>query len=102
MSKPDVSKIYGKIKIVDHFADYKVQVVENFADLHVQIVDHFPNSVGKWQLVEHFPDFKIQIVTSFPDFKIKYVKKLSRCAINTWMKFVKVQIYKYLMIYCLL
>ena len=70
----DLSKIYGKIKFVEHFPDYKVQVVEHFPDLKVQIVEHFPDEPGKWQIVEHFPDFKIQIVEHFPDFKIKYVE----------------------------
>lgn len=72
--KPDLSKIYGKIKLVDHFPDYKVQVVSHFADLHVQVVEHFPDRPGKWKMVEHFPDFKIKLVEHFPDFKIKYVQ----------------------------
>ena len=69
----DLSKIYGKIQIVEDFPDYKVQVVESFPDLKVQVVEHFPDSEGKWQFVEHFPDFKIQFVDHFPDFKIQYV-----------------------------
>ena len=70
----DVSKIYGKIKFVDHFADYKVKVVTNFADLHVQKVKSFSDKEGKWEIVESFPDYTIQLVDSFPDFTIKYVK----------------------------
>lgn len=69
----DVSKIYGKIKFVDAFPDYKVQVLDSFADLDVKIVDAFPDGPGKWQIVDAFPDFKIQIVDAFPDFKIRYV-----------------------------
>ena len=69
----DVSKIYGKIQIVESFPDYKVQVVDSFPDLRVQVVNSFPDKSGKWQIVNSFPDFKIQIVESFPDFKIKYV-----------------------------
>lgn len=71
--KPDVSKIFGKIQIVDSFPDYKVQVVDSFPDLKVQKVKSFPDKPGKWQIVDSFPDFKIQIVDSFPDFKIQYV-----------------------------
>ena len=70
----DVSRIYGRIQLVEHFPDYKVQVVEHFPDLRVQVVEHFPDGPGKWKMVEHFPDFKIQIVEHFPDFKIKYVE----------------------------
>ena len=72
--KPDVTKIYGKIKIVDSFPDYKVKVVSSFADLHVKLVSAFPDGPGKWQIVESFPDFKIQFVKSFPDFTIKFVE----------------------------
>ena len=72
--KPDITKIYGKIKIVDSFPDYKVKVVSSFADLHVKLVSAFPDGPGKWQIVESFPDFKIQFVESFPDFTIKFVE----------------------------
>lgn len=73
-SKPDVTKVYGKIKFVTSFPDYKVKVVENFADLNVKIVEHFADEAGEWQIVENFPNFKIQIVENFPDFTIKYVE----------------------------
>jgi hypothetical protein len=66
-------KLYGKVKVVDHFPDFKVKVVDHFPDLNVQLVDHFPDSCGKWQLVDHFPDFTIQYVDHFPDFEIKKV-----------------------------
>ena len=72
--KPDVTKIYGKIRIVENFPDYKVKVVSNFADLHVKLVSSFPDEPGKWQMVENFPDFKIQFVDNFPDFTIKFVE----------------------------
>ncbi len=72
--KPDVRKIYGKIKIVDSFPDYKVKVVSSFADLHVKLVSSFSDGPGKWQIVESFPNFKIQFVESFPDFTIKFVE----------------------------
>lgn len=72
-AKPDVSKIYGKIQIVNSFPDYKVQIVNSFPDLKVQVVNSFPDKAGKWQIVNSFPDYKIQIVNSFPDFKVQYV-----------------------------
>jgi hypothetical protein len=67
-------KLYGKVKVVEHFADFKVKVVENFPDLNVQTVEHFPDSCGKWQFVENFPDFTITYVEHFPDFQIKKVQ----------------------------
>lgn len=73
MTKEEISKVFGKIKIVDNFPDYKVKIVTVAADLHVKEVNSFPDSSGKWKIVDHFPDFKIQIVTHFSDFTIKYV-----------------------------
>lgn len=72
-SKPNVSRIFGKIQFVESFPDFKVQVVDSFPDLKVKRVASFPDSPGKWQIVQSFPDFKIQIVSAFPDFKIQYV-----------------------------
>lgn len=72
-SKPDVSKIYGKIQWVDSFPDYTVQVVDSFPDLKVKLVDSFPDHPGEWKVVTSFPDFKIKRVTSFADFKIQFV-----------------------------
>ena len=67
-------KLYGKVKVVDHFADFKVRIVEHFPDLNVQTVEHFPDSCGQWQFVEHFPDFTITYVEHFSDFDIKKVE----------------------------
>ncbi len=66
-------KLHGKVKVVEHFPDFKVKVVEHFPDLKVKFVEHFPDSCGEWQLVEHFPDFTIQYVSHFPDFEIQKV-----------------------------
>ncbi|MDR2972463.1 MAG: hypothetical protein LBU83_11135, partial [Bacteroidales bacterium] len=65
--------LYGKVKIVDVFPDFKVKIVDVFPDLKVKFVDVFPDSCGKWQIVDVFPDFTIQIVDVFPDFTIKLV-----------------------------
>ena len=51
-NKPDVATIYGRIRFVTSFPDYKVKVVDSFADLHVQVVDSFPDKPGRWQMVE--------------------------------------------------
>lgn len=60
-TKVDVSKIYGKIKIVDSFPDYKVKVVKSFADLHVKEVTSFPNSEGKWKIVDSFRTLRLSL-----------------------------------------
>ncbi len=67
-------KLYGKVKVVPHFPDFKVQLVQHFPDLKVRFVEHFPDACGEWQLVEHFPDFTIQYVEHFPDFQIQKVE----------------------------
>lgn len=69
--------LQGKVKIVEHFPDFKVKVVSHLPDLKVQLVSAFANRCGKWQMVEHFPDFKIQIVKHFEDFTIEYTEHFS-------------------------
>ncbi len=69
----DVSKVYGRIQIVDSFPDYKVQIVNAHEHLRVEKVTAFANRAGKWEIVDNFPDFKIQIVDVHPDFKIRLV-----------------------------
>ena len=66
--------LYGKVKFVNSFPDFKVKIVESFPDLKVKIVDAFPDACGKWKIVDAFPDFTVQIVESFPDFTIKMVE----------------------------
>ena len=66
--------LYGKVKIVNSFPDFKVKIVDSFPDLKVKLVDSFPDSCGKWKIVDSFPDFTVQFVDSFPDFTIKMVE----------------------------
>jgi len=67
-------KMYGKVKVVTSFPDFKVKKVTSFPDLKVKKVDSFPDSCGKWKFVDSFPDFKIQWVDSFPDFQVEFVE----------------------------
>ncbi|MCL2291230.1 MAG: hypothetical protein FWC34_11120 [Bacteroidetes bacterium] len=64
-------KLYGRVMVVDSFADFKVKVVDSFADLEVNVKTSFADKCGEWIFVESFPDFTIQYVESFPDFTIK-------------------------------
>ena len=66
-------KLYGKVKVVRNFADFKVKRVSNFPDLKVKRVKNFPDRCGEWQFVDNFPDFTVQFVDNFPDFTIQYV-----------------------------
>ena len=76
---PDTCSLFGKIKVVERFADVKIKAVEHFPDLKVKMVEHFPDSPGEWKMVEHFPDFTVQYVEHFPDYKIKYVEHFPGC-----------------------
>ncbi len=66
-------KLYGKVKVVRNFADFKVKRVRSFPDLKVKRVKNFPDRCGEWQFVDNFPDFTVQFVDDFPDFTIQYV-----------------------------
>ena len=66
-------KLYGKIKVVSSFPDFKIKKVTSFPDLKVKKVSSFPDKCGKWKFVGHFPDIKIKWVDSFEDFSIKFV-----------------------------
>lgn len=66
--------LYGKVKVVESFADFDVRVVEAFSDLDVQVVTAFPNECGKWEFVDAFPDFTIRYVEAFSDFDIRFVE----------------------------
>jgi len=74
--KPNVENITGRIKFVEHFADYKVAIVDTKPDLLVKIVDNATKNPSEWQIVANAPDIKIQIVENFPDFTIQFVEKL--------------------------
>ena len=65
--------LYGKVKVVSSFEDFKVKKVSSFEDLKVKQVTSFPDKCGRWKYVDSFEDFKIKFVDSFEDFSIKYV-----------------------------
>lgn len=65
-------KLWGKVKIVENFEDFKVRIDDNFYDLAVEKTN-FATSCGCWEIVDSFEDFTIRIVDSFEDFTIKFV-----------------------------
>jgi len=69
--KPDVSRIFGKVQIVNAFPDYKVRV-SNTPDLKVRIVNAFPDAAGEWQIVSSFPDYTVMFVTTGEDFTVQF------------------------------
>ena len=54
--------LYGKVKVVDSFEDFKVKKVTSFEDIRVKEVTSFPDRCGRWQYVNSFEDFKIKFV----------------------------------------
>lgn len=69
----EIDKIFGRIQLVETFADYRVEVVDAFPDLRVKKVDASTEEAGLWHIVDAFPDFRIQIVSVFGDFRIQWV-----------------------------
>jgi hypothetical protein len=67
-------QLYGKVKIVKHFGDFKVKVVSHNADLNVDTTRSRPSQCGEWKFVQHFEDFSIELVNFSPDFTISYGK----------------------------
>jgi hypothetical protein len=65
-------QLYGKVKIVKHFADFKVKVVSHNADINVDTTHSRPSQCGEWKFVQHFEDFSIELVNFSPDFTISY------------------------------
>lgn len=67
-------ELWGRVQVVESFADFKVKVVQSFPDIRVQIVSNSPDHCGQWKFVGSHPDFTVSFVDSFPDFTIAYVE----------------------------
>lgn len=76
---PSKCQLFGKIQIVDAFADVKIQKVDAFADIKVKWVDAFADGPGEWKKVDAFPDYKVQFVDAFADYKIQEVTAFPGC-----------------------
>lgn len=64
--------LYGKVQVVDNFADIKIKVVGSLADLKVKKVRNFPEACGEWEFVDAFPDLTVEFVDVFPDITVKF------------------------------
>lgn len=64
---------YGKVRVVNSYADYKVRVVTSFPDLQVEKVNAYADSPGKWQFVDAYEDFTVEFVNAYEDFTIEWV-----------------------------
>lgn len=67
-------KLWGKVKFVTSYPDFKIQYVESYPDIKVKFVKTYPDKCGLWQITDTYPDFKVQVVNSYPDIKIKVVE----------------------------
>ena len=67
-------QLYGKVKIVKHFADFKVKAVSRNADLNVDTTRSRPSQCGEWKFVDRFEDFSIELVNFSPDFTISFTR----------------------------
>jgi hypothetical protein len=66
-------ELYGKVLIVENYADIRVELVNYDADLEVDTAESYPSQCGEWKFVKDHADFKIQFVTYGGDIKIHYV-----------------------------
>lgn len=66
-------KLYGRVQVVDSFADLTIKYVNSFGDIRVQLVESFPDECGEWKMVESFPDFTVEVVESFADLDVEIV-----------------------------
>jgi len=73
--QPEPCELYGRVQVVQAFADYTVQTVQSGEDLQVNLVDSFPSRPGRWKIVDSNPDFTIQFVQAFPDYKVRMVSR---------------------------
>jgi len=76
MATVDVSRIFGKIRIVKRFPDYTIQIVETGADLEVELVETCCYAPGKWKLVSGHGDYNVKLVTANPDFTVSCKDKI--------------------------
>jgi len=74
--------LYGSVKVVEHYPDYKVKVVTSYPDLLVKKVDSSPDKPGLWKFVDSYPDFTVQFVDSYADFTIMYVEHYPGIPLN--------------------
>ncbi len=68
--------LYGRVQVVNAFADFRVEVVPFSADLKVQAIDRMPMYCGEWQFVDSTPDFTIEYVPFSADLQIEFVDAL--------------------------
>ena len=68
-------KLCGKVRVVEHNADFKVTLVNSNPDLRVEKVDRYPYKIGEWQFVDYNSDFTIEYVNDFNyyDLSIEFV-----------------------------
>ena len=66
--------LYGNVRIVEHFGDFKVRKVEHFGDLKVKY-SPFGTDCGEWRLVDVGEDFTVEFVIIGEDFTIEEVDR---------------------------
>ncbi|MBO7567545.1 MAG: hypothetical protein J6T60_10700 [Bacteroidales bacterium] len=68
-----VFNLYGNVKIVDFFEDFRVKIVTSWEDARIKFRDCSTNSCCEFHEVDSFYDMRIKIVDSFEDFRIQIV-----------------------------
>ena len=65
--------LYGRVKIVTEYPDFRIKVTDDYPDIVVQIVDRYSSdNCCMWKIVEDYPDFTVQFVEDYPDFTVAF------------------------------
>ena len=62
--------LYGNVRIVEHFGDFKVRKVEHFGDLKVKY-SPFGTDCGEWRLVDVGEDLRLNLSLSAKTLPLK-------------------------------
>lgn len=65
--------LHGRVRVVEHFGDFKIREVQHFGDLRVEVVSIAPNDCGKWEYVSIGEDFTVEFVNIGEDFTVEFV-----------------------------
>lgn len=65
--------LYGKVRVVKNFGDFKIRETTIGEDLRVQVVTIGPSKCGQWEFVTFGEDFTVEYVTIGEDFTVRFV-----------------------------
>lgn len=70
----DLTKMFGRVRIVEKDAHFRVREVRVGEDLKVRRMGIASSRPGQWEFVQHGEDFTIQLVGVGEHFTIRFVE----------------------------